>query len=189
MFASIRILTSEPDLVADRRDRVVVLSEVAPHLELQLRVAGVDERGRLAGVRLGLVDEQVADDRHLPTAEAAEQLGHRDAEGLALEVEERDLDPGDRVGRDAAPVARELLHPMDEPLRAERILADEELRQLLLDDRPDRRQRRPGRLAEADDALVGMDLDERGPRRTDASRRAKPGAHASACAPELYECW
>ena len=35
------------DRVADGRDRVVVLLEVAPDLELELRVAGVDERGRL----------------------------------------------------------------------------------------------------------------------------------------------
>ena len=97
MFASIRILTSRPDLVANRRDRVVILAEVAPDLELQLGVAGVDERCGLARVRLRLVDEQVADDRNLPTAEAAEQLGDRDAERLALDVEERDLDPGDRV--------------------------------------------------------------------------------------------
>ena len=130
MFASIRILTPGSDLVADRRDRVVVLAEVAAHLELQLGVAGVDERRRLARVRLRLVDEQVADDRSLATAEAAEQLGDRDAERLALEVEQRDLDPGDRVRGDPAPVARELLHPVHEPLGAQRVLADEELRQL-----------------------------------------------------------
>ena len=34
------------DPVADRRDRVVVLAEVASDLELQLRVPGLDERRR-----------------------------------------------------------------------------------------------------------------------------------------------
>ena len=160
MFASIRILTSVPTSSRIAAMRVVILAEVAPHLQLQLRVAGVHERRRLARVRLRLVDEEVADDGRLPPAEAAEQLGDRDVERLALEVEQRDLDPGDRVGADPAPVARELLHPVHEPLRAERILADEELRQLRVDDRPDRRQRRPGSLADADDSLVRVDLDE-----------------------------
>ena len=130
MFASIRIFTSGPTSSRIAAMRVVVLAEVAPDLELQLGVAGLDERGRLARVRLGLVDEEVADDRHRSPAEAAEQLRHRHAERLALEVEQRDLDAGDRVGADAAPVAGELLHPVHEPLGAERILADEELRQL-----------------------------------------------------------
>ena len=140
--------------------RVVILAEVATDLELELGGAGIDERSRLARVRLRLVDEEVADDRNPLPAEPAEQLGDRDAERLPLEVEERDLDPGDRVGADPAPVAGELLHPVDEPLRAERVLADEELRQLRLDDRPDRRQRRSGSLADADDTLVGVDLHE-----------------------------
>ena len=70
-------LDGRSDLVADRCDRVVILAEVPPDLQLQLRVAGVDERCRLAGVRLGLVDEQVADDGNLAAAEATEQLGDR----------------------------------------------------------------------------------------------------------------
>ena len=49
---------------------------------------------------------------------------------------------------------------MDEPLDPERVLADEELRELAVDDRLDRRQRRAGRLADADEPLVGVDLDD-----------------------------
>ena len=153
-------LHARADDVTDRGDRVVVLGEVPAHLELELGRARLRERGGLAGVRLGLVDEQVADDRHLPPAEAAEQLGHRHAERLALEVEERDLEARDRVGAHPAPVAGELLHPVDEPLGAQRILPDEELRQLRLDDRPDGRQGRAGSFADADDTLVGVDLHE-----------------------------
>ena len=181
MLASIRILTSRPDRIADRRDRVVVLPEIAPDLELQLGVAGLDERGRLAGVRLGIVDEEVADDRDVAAAEAPEQLCDRDAERLPLDVEERHLDAGDRVGADPAPVARELLHPVHEPLGAERVLPDEELRQLGLDDRPDRGQRRPGCLADADEALVGVDLDEQpGCRQAGSSGPDERLAHRSA---------
>ena len=157
------------DAVADRGDRVVVLLEVAADLELQLGVARVDERAGLLRVRLGRVDEEVADDRNPVAAEAAEQLRDGDAERLPLQVEQGDLDPGDRVGADPAPVPRELLHAVHEPLDPQRILADEELRQLRVDDRLDRRQRRSGRLADPHQALVGVDLDEQ-------ARRRMPGA-------------
>ena len=165
MFASIRIFDVRPHLVADRCDGVVILSEVAPDLELQLGGAGIDERSGLARVRLRLVDEQVADDGNPLPAEPAEQLGDRDTERLPLDVQERDLDPGDRIGANPAPVAGELLHPVHEPLRAERVLPDEELGQLRVDDRADRRERRSGSLADADDTLIGMDLDEQPGRR------------------------
>ena len=158
MFASIRSLTSGPTASRIAAIPSWSLREFAADLELQLAVARVDERLRLARVRLRLVDEQVADDRHAVGAEAAEQLRDGRAQRLALEVEEGDLEPGDRVGGDPAPVARELLHPVDEPLGAQRVLADEELRQLLFDDRADRRQRRPGGLTDAGDTLVRVHL-------------------------------
>ena len=106
----------------------MILLEVAPDLELQLGVARVDECAGLLRVRLRRVDEEVADDRDAVAAEAAEQLGDRDAERLALQVEQGHLDPGDRVRAHPAPVARELLHPVHEPLDAQRVLADQELR-------------------------------------------------------------
>ena len=49
---------------------------------------------------------------------------------------------------------------MQEPFDPERILAGEELRELAVDDRLDRRERGAGRLAQADEPLVGLDLDD-----------------------------
>jgi hypothetical protein len=154
------IAAGHPDAVADGRDRVEVLAEVAADLQLQLGVAGVHERGRLVGVRLGLVDEEVADDGHRCAAHAAEQFGHRHAQRLALDVQQRHLDAGDRVGGDRGPVAGVFLHAVQQPLEAQRVLADEELLELAFDDRLDDRERRPGRLPDADDALVGLDLED-----------------------------
>lgn len=123
-------------------------------------MTGRDEFRRLAGVRLGLVDEQVAHDRHRVAHTPTEQVDHRGAERLALEVEERHLEPRDRIRGDRLPVAGVLLHPVDEPRGAERVLADEELRKLPVDDRLDRRQGRPRRLADPDETLVCVDLDD-----------------------------
>ena len=67
-------LDVSPDAVADRRKRIVVLPEVAADLQLQFAVAGLDELRRLLRVRLRGVDEQVADQRDLLAAVAAEQL-------------------------------------------------------------------------------------------------------------------
>jgi len=62
--------------------------------------------------------EEVADDRHRLAREAAEQLRDRQPERLALQVEQRHLDAGDRVGGDPGPVARVLLEAMEDPLDA-----------------------------------------------------------------------
>ena len=127
------------DAVANRRERVVVLREVAADLQLQLGVSGLDEVGGLLRVRGRIVDEQVADHRDALASDAAEQLRDRNPERLPLQIEEGELEPRDRVGRDSAPVARVLLHPVHEPFDPERVLADHELRELAIDDSLDRR--------------------------------------------------
>src|SRR5207342_3036653 len=61
---------------------------------------------------------------------------------------------------DRGPVAGVFLHAVEQPLEAKRVLADEELAQLALDDRLDDRQRRAGSLADAHDPLVGLHLED-----------------------------
>jgi DNA-binding transcriptional regulator YhcF (GntR family) len=110
-------------------------------------------------------------------------------ERLALQVEERHLDARDRVCGDALPVPRVLLHAVYEPLDPERVLPDEELRELALDDGLDRRERRPGRLADPDQALVGVELDDQ-PRcgLPDASRPLQRLAERDADCRSVHAC-
>ena len=123
-------------------------------------MSGLDEVGRLLRRGLGLVDEEVPDDGDGLAAEPAEQLCDRNAERLALEVEQRHLDACDRVRGDVGPVARVLLHAVQEPFDPQRVPADQELPELSVDDRLDRRQRRSGSLADADEPLVRAQLDD-----------------------------
>ena len=105
-------------------------------------------------------------------AVAAEQLGDRDAEGLALQVEQRHLDAGDRVGARCPLQLREYSSSRcTSHSTRSGSSPDEELRELAVDDRLDRREGRAGRLAEADEPLVGVDLDDQaGGRLADPSR-------------------
>ena len=104
----------------------------------------------------------VAIDAHLVAELAAEHLVDRNAIGLAGEVPKRDLD-----SRDAAalpPMAAELLDAAEQPVDIAGVLAQQ----------PALEHQRIGRagavahFAEADDALVGVDFDQRrGERRAD----------------------
>ena len=135
------------DLAAERGDGVV---------GVELRRAGhlPGARARRAAVR------PVERDR-LPRR-AAEELGDRDAERLALEVEERVLDPADRLLHDRArALARPAVEvPVDRLDRA-RVAADDERRQVGDDaGEPGGRAVRVGHLRPADEPVVRRRLDE-----------------------------
>ena len=94
---------------------------------------------------------------------------HGLAGGLALDVPERDVDPADRVQSDPAPtdVDQAAVHLLPEALGFERVLADEQVVQAVrdrvragrVDERADGLRRRVD-LADAGDALVGLDEDD-----------------------------
>ena len=140
---------------ADRPRDVHDLGEAEIHLE-----EGVAERHPLLQPLAGLRAARharvgVAIHAH-PVAElAAEHLVDRNAVGLAGEVPERDLDR--RHAAALAAVTAELLDAPEEPVDVARVLAEEAALQ---------HQREGGagavaHLAEADDPLVGVDLQER----------------------------
>ena len=90
----------------------------------------------------------------------------RQPDELAGEVPERDVDAGNRfelVAGDVAPGAHAAVHPLPVPFDGERVLADEQRREDVLDHggrgaRPERRVT----LAPPDGAVLGGDLDEAG---------------------------
>ena len=110
-------------------------------------------------------------DRHLVQAAPAEQVGDRSACGLAGDVPERHVDCRDDVQRRTATavVVGAVEHHLPHPVDLQGVLADDQLadatgdrvRRRHLHDRP-RDVRRRVRLADADDALVGVHLDEEG---------------------------
>ena len=65
---------------------------------------------------------------------------------------------------------------------------DEELRELAVDDRLDRRERRAGRLADADEPLVGVDLDDQARRPTRGCRPSISAAPAAGREPPSSAC-
>src|SRR4051794_34993317 len=106
---------------------------------------------------------------HLVALLRAEQLAHRLALRLALDVPERDVDAADRVQRDpaAADVDQAAVHLLPEPLDVRRILTDEQVAEAVRDRvrarRLHQRAHRLGRgvdLADAGDALVRVDEDD-----------------------------
>ena len=109
----------------------------------------VSRAARLAGVGVAIHAHAVAE-------LAAEHLVDRHAVGLAGKVPQRDLDRRDAAA--LAAVAAELLDAPEEPVDVARVLAEE----------PALQHQREGLagavadLAEADDPLVGVDLQERG---------------------------
>ena len=104
----------------------------------------------------------VAIDAHLVAEPAAEHLVDRHAIGLAGEVPERDFDRRDAAALPAVPA--ELLDAAEQPVDVAGVLAEQPALQ---------HQRIGGagavaHLAEPDDALVGVDLEQRrGERRAD----------------------
>ena len=102
-----------------------------------------------------LVGVGVAIDAHLVAELAAQHLVDRHAIGLAGEVPERDLDRRDAAALPA--VAAELLDAAEQPVDVAGVFAEQPALQ---------HQRIGGAgavadLAEADDALVGVDLEQR----------------------------
>ncbi len=147
-----------PDRLADGGDPCAVLVGVPAHLDLHARDRLVDPTAGLGGEDVHRVggEPAAAVDRHLP-ARGAEQVDERDVEELRLEVPQRDVQGRDRVGGDAG--AAEVAAGPDEVEPAgpdlQRILPDEEVRELPADER----RRRRGRVAQAQAGVVaGVDL-------------------------------
>src|SRR6516164_1477823 len=109
-----------------------------------------------------------------PVAATAEQTIERQFGDFAGDVPERDVDAADRIHDDAAAAvlagARE--HLLPQPLDQQRVLADQHGSQHLVDDAGGGAATDPG-LADPDDPLVGLDLDE---------KAAAPGLHAAGAA-------
>ena len=140
------------DRVADRGD---LAHRIADAAAFQRRDAALLQRQRHLG-RVG-----VAIDAHAVADLAAEQVPHRRAERLALDVPQRHVDAGHGAAADRAEhaVAHDGgLHLLPELLDMGRVLADEHGLEVLDGglDHP----RPAGALADAGDALVGVDLDE-----------------------------
>ena len=134
----------------------------------RLRLSPADELPALLDVFDAPLDQLVggvalavgiADD--LVTDGAAQQLVDGQAERLALDVPQCYVDAADRAGVDALrgeEVATE--HVLPEPLRAERVLSDDQLRQVLDSLGDGLPRQRHAHLAEAVDARVRIDSDE-----------------------------
>src|SRR5207244_4053226 len=93
--------------------------------------------------------------------ETAEQLPDRDARRLAREVPAGQLDAaqGHRL-RLAGDLVGAGEHLLDEPLDARRIFTDEEGREGMLEVRRDQGRLHRAALADAGEALVGVDADQ-----------------------------
>jgi hypothetical protein len=124
---------------------------------------GDEPRGRVA-LRQPIEAGRVG--AHFTAERAAQQAMHRNAVCLAGKVPDRDVDRADR--RDdrslAAVIARRVVHPVPQDLGRERVLADQQRRERVLDDRGRDLRRLEAlreRLAPADRAVVGFDLDDR----------------------------
>ena len=112
---------------------------------------------QLAG--LGPADTSV--DPHLLPALAAQEAVDGQSRRLARDVPEGLLDPADRrVDHRAAGEPAEVVHHRPEVFDVARVLADQPSLEVV--DGRDRRPVRPARigLADAVDALIGLDLDE-----------------------------
>ena len=163
------------DRVADALDvgavRLLGLAEVLP-AELEGGEARLLEAGRLlAGLDAVRPEEGGGVGADLGVGRAAQEVAERAAERLALDVPEGDVDAADGVDHRAAAaiVDRGLVHLVPEALDVERVLADQDLAQAdhdrvgagRLDDRLDDGRGGVG-LADAGDALVGVDEDDGG---------------------------
>ena len=111
-------------------------------------------------------------DRNRPLRAAAEQLEHRLLRRLAEDVPQRDVHGADRHHPDALPPERHRLsiHVLPEELDVERVLADEQRRQVEID-RLLRQPRRQRGVADADVAGVREDLDDQPAVKAEAGHR------------------
>ena len=155
------------------------LAHGAHQIEVALHAFGAVDRapaeaqlhGAVAGVlvaarfRRELVERRAVQaagvDRNAPLGPAAEQAVDRLAGGLAEHVPERDVDRADRDHAEAlaAPGHGLAVHVLPEELDVPRILADEQRRQVAIDDRLGHVRRQRG-VADADVAAVGEHLDD-----------------------------
>ena len=166
----VRAVADRTAHLADGGDRLPdVVAEPAP-AELHGLVAARHVLLRELHHALGRAGIEVARiDREGGPAGAAQQAVDRLAHGLAQDVPERDVDAREHVHAEAAPAVglRALVEPVPEPVDVERVLADEQALHAARGDRQQRRLddglggRRVGvHLADAGDALVGVDLDD-----------------------------
>ena len=148
--AALRVPLRQPALVEGREGAVA-----------QRRKALLPQAERVLDQRLGGVAGEVPVDAHLLARRPAEQVVHRDAEPLPLEVPERDVDPGDRAHHDL-PVrperpARQLAPDVLDPAR---VAPDEQVGEVVED--PDHASPPSGeaRLADPGQPLVRANEDD-----------------------------
>jgi len=172
-------LDAEVHRVADRRailahrlDRVADLGRVGREVGPVARVVG--ERGQVAdgGEALGLgieapphqrlarAAEDVVVDAGLVARGAAEELVGRDAEVLARDVPEGDVERGERAHDRRAPEVGPAVEVLPVVLDPQRILAEQVALEGLHRLRGRFQEAPRARLAEPDDPRVGMDLHE-----------------------------
>ena len=135
------------------RERVLVERRERP--EAERGEALLAEAERVVDELLGRVPDQVPVDAHAVTGRAAEEVVHRDAEPLALEIPERDVDSRDGAHDHLAGRPERAAHHLAPPvLDLRRILADEQLPEVVED--ADHAAAAPGeaRLADPGQPLV-----------------------------------
>ena len=126
---------------------------------------------------------------HLVAHPPAQQVVDRHAEGLALDVPQGLVDAGDGAHQDrAAAIKAAAVHGLPQVVDAARVLADQEWRHLV-DGRFDR-ARAPfdHRFAPADDAFVGLDLEQH-PARRNPVRAQFDDVHCLPIGQELVKNW
>ena len=130
---------------------------------------GANALGKFAGGLGRSAEERAGVAADLLLEAAAEEFPNGQAEGLALDVPEREVNAAHRVQADAAPAGVDgaVIHLVPEPLGLEGVLADEQMLQTGADGVAERplddglgRERRGVHLADAGDAGVRGDLDD-----------------------------
>src|SRR5260370_7519295 len=138
------------------------------------------------GGRLAVLVDAAAGIGLDPVAAGAEQAIDRQLGDLAGDVPQRDVDAADRLHDEAAPAvlpgARE--HLLPEIFDQLRVLANEQRREVFFDHRRGDAAADPG-FADADEATVGLDLDDQraAPRLHPAGAGIGPLAAAGQCTP------
>ena len=150
------------EVVVGREDAAFQLVRSEPVLRLE-RPCVRDELIRRAhgavAVGVGVAEEQIRRERHAIADAAAEDVADRHAPRLAEQIEARELERGDDLRAIVVERRRRIGEQEAHVLEAGRIAAEQ--RRLQREDRRDRRLAAAAHFAEADEAAVAFDLDDR----------------------------
>ena len=156
--------TSQSGALAARWRRWRLGRRVAADLHLHAAKAARSIALGLGGEvvdRFALLVEAAAGIGLDPIAAAAEQAVERHPRHLAGDVPQRDVDAADPIHDDAAPaeLAGAGEHLLPQPLDQQRVLAEQHRAEQIVDDVPGAAAADAG-LADAGDAIIGLDLDQ-----------------------------